>query len=138
MRLLILSLLIAVLLPTTAMAQDAFNGLSIDVQSDLCVTAAEAVEQSDWRLRRLLEQELARRTPLSTTVLAPSIPHLMFSADAQRTQRTESVQRPYGTLYRRHEQLRLPEQLVRDWLSKIEATEHSRVRHQWLMAAGVV
>lgn len=137
MRPVAFSLLLMLLLPPSAFAQQPFNGLTIETQSDLCVTEAEAVEQTSRRLRQLLEQELARRTPLPISVLGPSMPRLMFAVDAQRTQHTESVQRPFGTLYRRHEQLRIPDRVVRDWLSEIEATEHSRTWKQWLAVTGI-
>ena len=130
-------LYLILLLSPAVIAQDAISSLTIEAQSDLCVTEAEAVEQTSRRLRQLLEQELARRTPLSIAVLNPSIPRLMFAADAQRTQHTESVQRPFGALYRRHEQLRIPDRIVREWLSEIEATEHSRLWKQWLAAIDI-
>ena len=137
MRCLLLSLCFVVSLMTTASAEDSFAGLVIDAQSDVCVTEAEAVEQADSRLRHTLEQELARRTWLPHAVLSQSLPRLIFAAQAQRTQRTESVLRPYGTLYRRHEQLRIPESSVQNWLSEIEAAEHTRSRQQWLIAGSV-
>ncbi len=138
MRPLMFFVLLSVFLTTTVLAQDEISGLTINAQSDLSVTEAEAVEQATMRMRQLLEKELARRTPLRAEALSPSIPRLMFAAGVQRTQHTESVQRPFGTLYRRHERIQIPERIVREWLSEIEAAEHSRLWRQWLIVAGVV
>ena len=138
MRPLMLFVLLSVFLTTTVFAHDEISGLTINAQSDLSVTEAEAVEQAAMRMRQLLEKELARRTPLRAEALSPSIPRLTFAAGVQRTQHTESVQRPFGTLYRRHERIQIPEQILREWLSEIEAAEHSRLWRQWLIVAGVV
>ena len=137
MRPLMLVLFLSAYLTTTAVAQDEIDGLTIGAQSDLSVTEAEAAEQASLRIRQLLEKELSRRTSIPLEVLRPSVPRLMLAAGVQQTQRTEFVLRPYGTLYRRHEQLRIPERIVREWLSEIEVVEHSRKWRQWLIVTGV-
>lgn len=138
MRSLNIFVLLAAFLSTTAFAQDDVSGLGIEAQSDLCVTESEAVEQVSLRMRQLVEKELARRTPLRVEVLRPSLPRLLFAPTVQRTHRTESVSRPFGTLYRRHERIQIPEQIVQAWLSEIEAAEHLLSWRRWLFVAGVV
>ena len=138
MRPLMLFVLLSIFLTTTVLAQDEISGLTINAQSDLSVTEGEAVEQASIRMRQLLEKELARRTPLRGEVLTTSLPRLIFAPNVHRTQQTESVLRPFGTLYRRHERIQIPERIVREWLLEIEAAEHSRIWRQWLIVAGVV
>lgn len=137
MRPLMLVLFLSAYLTTTAVAQVEIDGLTIGAQSDLSVTEAEAAEQASLRIRQLLEKDLSRRTSIPLEVLRPSVPRLMFAAGVQQTQRTESVLRPYGTLYRRHEQLRIPDRIVWEWLSEIEVAEHSRKWRQWLIVTGI-
>lgn len=138
MRPLMFFVLLSVFLTTPVLAQNEIGGLTIDAQSDLSVTEGEAVEQASIRMRQLLEKELARRTSLRGEVLTTSLPRLIFAPNVHRTQETESVLRPFGTLYRRHERIQIPERIVREWLLEIEDAEHSRISRQWLIVAGVV
>jgi hypothetical protein len=136
----LLAALFAVLVTAanTLAAQAPFDGLVLDVSSDACVTEAEAVEQAASRSQQLLQQELSRRTSLPMARLMLDIHRLTYSRDVERVEHTEAVQRPYGTLYRRHAQLKLSESAIQNWLSEIEVAEHSRWRRVWRTVASVV
>ena len=123
--------------------------LRVEVASDPQVTPAEAVIEASRLFEATLLAELLHREPrLTPTRLHRALPLLWTAAQADRSERTDELPKPYGTLYRRQVQWSLSDTIVREWLDEQVDADRQRQRGMlfaigftilgWLAGGGLV
>ena len=123
--------------------------LRVEVASNPQVTPAEAFIEASRLFEATLLAELLHREPrLSPTRLRRAMPRLWTATQADRSERTDELPKPYGTLYRRHVQWSLSDTIVREWLDEQFDADRQRQRGTlfaigltilgWLAGGGLV
>lgn len=112
------------------------NLLCVEATSSWQFAEHDARTDAKRRLHRVLLDNIMERTPspADAALLPAAVPSLLFLPAATRDERIDKALKPYGTMYRCHVTVRVPDESVRQWA--LAAVERSRVRVR-TQAAGV-
>jgi hypothetical protein len=102
----------------------------IAVVSEPHFSEQEAYCDAEDCLRQRLLAQVAGPTAgvLSETIVRHNLTQLLWSRGVRRDQWTETLSKPYGTMYRQHLQLTVPDETLQAWIREVSAA--CRLRHQ--------
>ena len=110
---------------------------SVKASSEPRFSEKEACWEASGRLdENLLELVAARNVEgLPDSQLRRHLARLQYASGARRNEFTETINKPYGTMYRRHLVVTLPEETIENWVDEVQS--HYR-RHRRLCAGATV
>lgn len=117
----IASLVLVVLLGAGIRADDS-NVIQLRATSELCLDDAEALRMAHASLiEQLVALAKVQAPTLDETLCRHELPHQLATApDVQRVESVEQIQKPYGTLFRRAIEIRLPVMRLSQWCRNLE------------------
>jgi len=103
---------------------------TIRVSSQPRVSESEAANEATEQMYAEIVDYLATRTAIdmSQAHLRQYLPRFLADPRVGWEARTETSERAYGVVYRRHLAIRLPDQVVRNWIDEVAAERKARTR----------
>jgi hypothetical protein len=96
---------------------------TFDGSSQPCLDVEEASRQADEQIRgwvlRLAATHLG--PAVSETTIGRALPQLLNDRSVRRKDSIETIEKPYGVMYRRHVRIEIPEPALADWLADVQA-----------------
>ena len=102
----------------------------IKASSDRHFSEKEARRGANSLLTEKLVESVAARTGciVPEKELRRPLTRLMYAADIERDGFTETIQKPYGTMYRHHLRVSLPEETLRRWTADVAHQYKARLQ----------
>jgi hypothetical protein len=97
------------------------NCVVIEVNSDVHFSEAEALCQAERCFDEAFLRTVAARTGcrLSKAVLFAQRAKLLYGPNVSRTESTVTIDKPYGTGYRRRIQVSCPQEALQEWVDEV-------------------
>ena len=102
---------------------------SVQVQSEWHFSQQEAADDAQCRMEEAVIEYIASRwgDTLPQRELRRHLPRLLSAPGVRQETSTETIEKPYGTMYRRRISATLPEETVQPWAAEV-AKQHQNQR----------